>query len=698
MSERSGNDSGSASVLGFLVGTLVFLTGFTTVAKVTVQHESSVATDQQGDRSFDASRLADLLITEPGTGWFSDGYTCINGRPDPQAVTGDDVQRVGLGEEGCSGNGPAGMPNLLNFDKMYNLYRAAEGADPSNGFVDYEEARNGLGLLETNTNFHLRTWPVLPSVESLLREGKQDPYARPLYIGDYEEWGAGQPQTYLVQHSADFVDVGDCVNLRVSVTNNGTTATAFSVTFRVPTPTEIVVEKHTPRLAPDANATVKFPICRSSDWAWSDPADPHFGFTIRDPSKTVGEGRFELDGLGMSAASAVTTPFIQSMQLETQTDGQGYAKLKVSYDAVQGDGNSNVNGPDWVMDLKDENDVLLETKTGLKPKGGTETFDVDAPGDHTVSLREATDELDDDGAIITDTDLDRFTPGGIAGEWRPEPPVEPEGRYIATVVENFDFGVMGADFDHPDVPYLGTGDIMPDDNRFLADNLPALLLDENDQGTTQTYNILFVGSAVDHKSMTSGAIKWTIEKWVLAGGALVVFGSDEQAVQWLQPIFHASIDAAGDGLYTPDQNHPLLRTPHQLDHQAFDADGKAWKYSREEDRTHFTHVVTDGSEDVLAVSNPGALGAGRVILTSWQPWKLQEGGDPPGCGLDALEPTCPGIQLVGNFLTISYTGLYLDYGPQLPDDKPIGATTRVALVYHPELMEFVEVHLVVFVF
>ena len=106
--------------------------------------------------------------------------------------------------------------------------------------------------------------------------------------------------------------------------------------------------------------------------------------------------------------------------------------------------------------------------------------------------------------------------------------------------------------------------------------------------------LLVVGSDVDHNSMTSSAAKQTIRDWVYAGGFLIVFGSYQQAVQWLQPIFHSALDSASDPLLTPDTAHPILHTPNELDYVSFDSGGNIWEFNRDEDASHFSPVIASG--------------------------------------------------------------------------------------------------------
>ncbi|MFA5944912.1 MAG: hypothetical protein WC876_10655, partial [Candidatus Thermoplasmatota archaeon] len=65
------------------------------------------------------------------------------------------------------------------------------------------------------------------------------------------------------------------------------------------------------------------------------------------------------------------------------------------------------------------------------------------------------------------------------------------------------------------VPSLA-GDVYPDIKSYLDANLPSRLAQ---------YDIIIVGSGVEHSSLTANAVKDGIRDWVLAGGMLVMMGS-----------------------------------------------------------------------------------------------------------------------------------------------------------------------------
>jgi hypothetical protein len=687
------DNGGNASLLGFLAATVVFVATFATVVQVSMDREGEGARSLQADRQAVAASLADLLLANPGRGWYSLGAPCDDGVLNVSAWSPEAVTRVGLGEERCAVGGEAReRVGNLSFDKLRNLHRAALRADPTNGAVDYEEARRSLHLDEARLDFHLRSWPLLPDAERMLKQGYRDPYLLPLYLADYDRKQGNQPPP-AVPHTAGYEDGPNALTLWVAVTNDGTQATAFSVAIDVPARRSIVAELHTGLVAPGATARIEFVLNKTSTWQWKDSGQRNFAYVVRDPSTTLGSGQVAIPDPVHAQARNVYT--VESGKLEWLRK-QGAAKVTIAYGGFDGAGTA-VNVNNWVLEIRNPQGDVIAFTNNLKTKGGTHTFTISSVGEHAAVLRTTAGwVLQTDVVNVRDAPFDTYNAGGGSASWDPGPMVPIEAAFIEALISSFGVGVPDPAFDGI-IPYFPEGDVYPDDNRLLANRLPAVLLDAQGYATLDHYNILIVGSDVDHRTMTSAAIKHTIRDWVLAGGTLVVFGSSEQAVQWLEPLFHVALNGAGGELTTPDQNHPLLNTPNKLDHQNYDDHDSAWRFKRAEDRQYFSHVVLKGSDSVLAVSDPGAFGAGRIILTSWQPWDLVPGGS-PACDVGNLQPACPGLQLLLNFITLAYHGLYLDYGPAIPDNVAVGVQSRLAHVYHPQMKRMVELFVLVYAF
>jgi hypothetical protein len=221
------------------------------------------------------------------------------------------------------------------------------------------------------------------------------------------------------------------------------------------------------------------------------------------------------------------------------------------------------------------------------------------------------------------------------------------------------------------------GDVYPDNKAYIDSVFKTRLC-----GATPTcipqYDVLVVGSEVTQSSLTTQVTKDAIKAWVLAGGTLIVFGSDSQNFQWLQPLFAVGQSTVNGGAFAPDVSHPLLHEPNTLDWDAYDNHGFGWDIKDIGSGAHysdFTHVVVEGGEDVLAVSNTGAFGAGRIFLTTFRAGEIA-----------GLQGNDEAMGFVANILLYTQrTGLYLEYGPTVPDGVQVTAAIRQSLVFDEKL-------------
>lgn len=218
---------------------------------------------------------------------------------------------------------------------------------------------------------------------------------------------------------------------------------------------------------------------------------------------------------------------------------------------------------------------------------------------------------------------------------------------------------------------LCTSDVFPDVKQYLDAVVPSRI-------TPANYDVLVIGSSVDHSSLTSAVTKNAIRDFVSGGGTLMVMGSSAQSTQWLQPMFDVGIKTVNTGPFAPDVSHPLLHEPNTLDWKAYASYGLGWDIKTQGANAHhsdFTHVVVAGDKDVLAVSNDGAFGSGRIFLTEFRPSEIS-------AALGSSETA----RFLGNmFLYSERDHLYLEYGPQVPDGTEVSAAIRQSHAWDAQL-------------
>jgi hypothetical protein len=695
-SPRPLGDTASSQLIGFLVGVSVFAATLGYVVLVSVDQDQGAGQAERSDLNQKAVSLSHLLIDSQGEGWYA-GAACVAGQESATNFTPDAIVRFGIGSELCAPVGSR-VPSNLSYEKIRDMQRALMAADGANGHADYAEARSALGLDAANLDFHIRTRPVLASVIQLLQQGRQDPNLRALYVGDYESAAGPSLQ---VAHTSGFTSNGTTANVWVRIQNDGLTTTLFEVSFTLHlSKGDITLTRHTPVVLPGGTYNVSIAIPKSSGFSW---ATTSIDYLVSDPSQVVAQGTISAAGVSMTAATAKKIYEVHSGKLEYVLTG-GSIQPKIYYSAWNADGSTaSVSG--WKLEVYNALGLLVGSDLSLHSRGW-ESFTLTSPTAHSVRLKDSL------GGLLAQETVTALTlpavgynPLGGPVAYAPQAPVLPEAGFLAAILKQFDPYVYSAGYSHPSLGYQAGGDIYPDIKAAMNDDLPKALLDDkgtpspnDDVPTLSRYNVVVVGSNVNHNVMTSAAAKNAIRDWVLAGGTLIVFGSQQQAVQWLQPIFHLSIESASGGISTPDANHPVLSVPNSLDYLSYSSHNASWDFTRQEDEDRFTHVLIQGDTDLLALSEDGAFGDGNVLLTGFQPYDLFDGAEPTDCAINPPGPGCAPIALIHNLVTQAYRGLFLDYGPPVPYDRNQGVSARVATVYHPELGEHVSLFVQVYVF
>lgn len=212
------------------------------------------------------------------------------------------------------------------------------------------------------------------------------------------------------------------------------------------------------------------------------------------------------------------------------------------------------------------------------------------------------------------------------------------------------------------------GDVYPDLKNYLDIFAPRL----------PEYDILIVGSGVDHSSLTANAVKLAIKNWTLAGGTLVAMGSSGQSYQWLQPLFHVGIATVNGAAMAPDVSHPVLKEPNELAWTSYDSHGRGWDIKDQGSGAHyddFSHVIVQGGEDVLALSKDGAFGLGRIMLTTYMPREIAG-----TLGQDEAMGFIENIVLYAD-----HTNLYLEYGPAAPLGESVSIAVRQSWLWDETL-------------
>lgn len=212
------------------------------------------------------------------------------------------------------------------------------------------------------------------------------------------------------------------------------------------------------------------------------------------------------------------------------------------------------------------------------------------------------------------------------------------------------------------------GDVFPDQKQYLDNVLHARL---------DAYEILIIGSNVDHSALTSEHVKSKVTEWVHAGGTLIVFGSDSKSFKWLESTMGVGIETVNGGAFAPDVDHPILREPYALDWPAYDTFEQAWGGKNDKSSGGksfdelFQHVIQDDDGDVLAISRDGAFGAGTVFLTTFRPADIAH-------HINLRES----MNLINNIVVYTDRSyLFLDYGPAPPRDAAVGAAARSSHVW-----------------
>lgn len=711
---KTDTQAAASSVVAFLLAGAVFIGAIGTLLVSGRDTADSGATVQvsAATLSLQAQSLADLLVNSPG-------YHIVDGQAvvDWSTASADELERLGLREADR---------RFMDFDKFQNLRRAGY-ASLDDGFVNYPDARTSMGLDALDLDFHLRAFPSLKSVQDLLASGSRDKNLRAAYIGDVNAVSSNGGPTGLV--AADIgaptcTPSGNVYIVSTTVRNSGSQPTQFTGFFdtqlgsgnagryqdRTRSYEVLAGQSVTLSIAVPYKAgrsctggTLDLEIWDRSVKLWETPNNAPFSLSGGAATTQVNKDLWMNPTVAFSpSTSDVTLEF--GGDLPTKNNDPS---VNLSLTVTEG-GTPLAGYPQTITVTKSVRSVVVpKAVLGV----GEYVASLSYPGGVTVT----------DPIYVTDAPPPAFTPTSGSLSYQPTEPVPIEVAFLEELVHNFCPYYFESSTQSPMVAppthaercgfqrhgNPQPGDVFPDTRNVLNSDLPARLIDPNNTGYVKQCNgnvqggprydwtrVLVVGSNVDHNSMTSGAAKHAVCEWVMGGGTLIVFGSVDQQVNWLQPIFHAAIASSSSALSTPDASHPILNRADPLGYDSYDTRNQVWSFNGQtaaEQEQLLTNVVAAGSDSALTISNPGAFGDGTVILTTWLPYDLFDAGP----GTSDLE----GLKVINNFLMQGYRDLFLDYGPQIPSAyKQSAAAQRAVEIRHPDFDEPITLTLFVYVF
>lgn len=740
------------------------------VASNSAGDEGSASASDAAAMRVQARDLAATVLTSPGFGasgdWAEGAHPYTGATPNAEGL-----KRLGLLDD------QAADPNMLEYAKFQNLRRAKYAADPLNGHVDYREAIASLGLDAAGLDFHVRAYPALQSVIELLADGTRDRNLRVAYVGDIEveEITAGNQAVDLaddIDATTPVCTVDNALHprmFRISTTvyNNGSTPTQFTAVTTADLGVSPQVQNTNGYLVPVGGsvtlsadvARVEGRTCGAGSTITFDLYDP-----VHSKLKTVQHTFTAAEGAATGLPSGAT-----DHGLYVDTGSQYYLptqRVVLSYGGSNLDTNDKLFllvcpgtaecTPATAAFVKDSDETTFSA--GNANNGRTVEFGPLGAGEYTAWLYDCetlscashnNDPVTLTAAHVRATERILVSAAPVPG-YTPQDEVILETRYTASggggdevrflerLVQQFCPSFFDGKGKSPLSPWAedpqwndrcafkGTqaqpGDVFPDTKKVMNNDLPARLLHADGTPNYDVTNVLVIGSGVDQNAMTSQSAKGTIRDWVVGGGTLIVFGSDEGNVNWLEPLFHSAIRAASGGISVPDISHPILHTPDELDDPAhnYDAQGRSWRFNGQTAQIQanqatalFTNVIVEGNaltgNPLLADSKPGAIGNGSIILTSYLPYDVF-GPSPAGVAKSGQPSTgpnsCPGyttgeceaLKFIHNLLMSGYGDLYLDYGPLCPQQTNCIPDVRSAQIRHPEFVDPIQLRLNVFVF
>jgi FlaG/FlaF family flagellin (archaellin) len=648
-------DGAVTSIVGFVAAVAIYGVAF--AAFLAFTQAPAFSTNSAPELGARSQGSVEQLVNSAGQGVNAKAWVL-----DP-----DNITRFGIAVDG--------MPGQLDTAKLRNLTRGGMVANGSNGLLDYAEAQAALGL--GPYDFHLRTYPLLVK----LADAGLHPVKglRVAYVGDWSMVLSNGSSSYLVDYASSVKDMGSYVLVNVSIHNNGTTDAVFQTAFSVPLADGTITDTANTGLllAGTGQENVTLKLYKTSGWAWAGGSHV-VTVNIKDTVKSVANFQVDLGGIDMGAGSS---PYAMAVVSPEKLVYKTIQFPKIDFDLFDGKGDQVVG-----VNIRSNfsyagNNSLIAYDQESTKRGSSNKWDAPkgAEGEYNMTVNTTGDYAFNsfDRVYVTDGDGGVFTPAPTY-TYQESPASIAERAMLADLVDNFantTYNNSAGDV------YMDFSSVMNDD---LADNLSS-------NGSLLNYSVLVVGSNVDQNAMTSGAATSAVRNFTVAGGLLIVLGSQAQTVGWLQQLFQSSLTTATGGLGVPDPTNPILHVPEELAYRTYPDNGVTWALANA-DSQHFTNVVTRSTvapvQDTLAVSKPGNFGNGTIVLTGWELWNLT-------APQDKLEAE----RVLYNFLNQAYGTLFVDFGPSIPSYAEVASSSRLATAPHPWLQgQDVAVRVTMYVF
>ena len=628
-------------MVSYTVAAAVFILGSSVLFGFVVEPPgASTANLEQLDLRSQSTTALQVLLGTPGLPATWESST--------EAI--DDIDRLGLIEQGTS--------IRINPDKFDALARGKFAVTSStNGFVDYGEAKDALGL--DGYEFHLRAYPLLsPGNEiDFGTEGMDD--FRVAYVTATD--GDGDPTAGAALEIAALsqLDIGFDPAVRETSDGSGDVFADDSHDLR-------------DLLLPNIGASMSQTVLSNGAGTKYDfarmPDETHAGLTTIDTLSGAMALAVDTDGdeapdtlgytknrelralVGAFEVPSATLTLTWDEWVDTDRGNGTYDCGDYGYAEYSFD-----DGATWTpvaSDLDEHSRDCASTIPLLSPFGN-------APATRSFEI-----------PVVCSEPVE-------AGEAEPDCEMLLAYHWIADNDNNIGYGWVV-----DDIQVYEDGGILGDDTTYFRKNFE-----------TPEYDMLIVGSEADHSAFTPNQVKNGVRDFVDEyGGRLLVLGGQEDIgdIQWLDRLFDVGVGGGAGGLAVPDTTHPLLTLPNELSFEDYAEPTNL--YTLDDDEAALFSMIIGESENAqaLAVAREGAFGSGTstdgsVMLSAYMPYEF----DP-----DETARFFANAVVYGKF---HY--LYLEVGPPIPDGEAVASAARSATMnmYRTGDPEYTEMAFVMYV-